>query len=70
MEFIAVLWFLSLIFSMLLLIYNSSLNESDKCTSCEHYCEIDGVKECQYSLNRDIDFEGFYIDEKPCERGH
>lgn len=42
--------------------------KEDKCKKCEHGVLLDGEYVCSYHVNRDVDAEGFYIDELPCER--
>ena len=44
--------------------------KEDKCKKCEHGVLLDGEYVCSYHVNRDVDAEGFYIDELPCERGN
>lgn len=61
-------WLLCCGFVMKISSFYSPRSISRGCYNCPHYIEVDGIYECHYAENRDIDNEGFYIDELPCER--
>ncbi len=39
------------------------------CSNCRYFGVVEGQMVCTYAQNREVDNEGFYIDELPCERG-